>query len=149
MRRWSRRHPLLRPRKRSPTKKTGPLEIKAAVYRPAATSGGRAGPVVVYLHGGSLINGGREKFGKYPLREFFLPAGFVVVSIDYRLAPESKLPAIVEDREEAFRWVREKGPALFGADPERIVAAGGSAGGFLALVAGFRVRPACVRWWAR
>ena len=122
-------------------KRVGALEIKADVYRPAATSDVRARPVVVYLHGGSLINGGREKLGKYPLRDVFLPAGFVVVSVDYRLGPESKLPAIVADVEEAFRWVREKGPALFGGDADRIIAAGGSAGGFLALVAGFRVQP--------
>src|SRR5262249_15224180 len=61
--------------------------------------------------------------------------------IDYRLAPETKLPGIIEDVEDAFRWVREKGPALFGADPNRIGTAGASAGGYLTLVTGFRIQP--------
>ena len=53
----------------------------------------------------------------------------MVVSIDYRLAPETKLPAIVEDVQDACRWVRERGPKLFRIAPERLAVMGGSAGG--------------------
>jgi acetyl esterase/lipase len=70
-----------------------------------------------------------------------LDAGCVVVSIDYRLAPETMLPEIIADLEDALRWIRAKGPELFGADPERIAVAGGSAGGYLTLTSGFRVEP--------
>lgn len=120
-------------------KKVGTLEIKADVYRPARDQPRR--PVVVYMHGGSLINGGRNSIAKHPMLPATLKAGCVMVSVDYRLAPESKLPALIEDIEDAFRWVREKGPALFGADPDRVAATGGSAGGYLTLVTGYRIHP--------
>ncbi|MBL9200799.1 MAG: alpha/beta hydrolase [Opitutaceae bacterium] len=121
-------------------KRVGPLEIKADVWRPAAAHRGPR-PVAVCLHGGSLINSGREKFATHPFTPAFLGAGWVVVSLDYRLAPESKLAAIVADVEDGFRWVREEGPRLFAADPARTVAVGSSAGGYLALVTGHRVSP--------
>ena len=64
--------------------------------------------------------------------------------------PETKLPAIIEDVEDAFRWVRQQGPALFGADPGRLAVLGGSAGGYLTLTTGYRVQPrpnALVSFW--
>ena len=65
----------------------------------------------------------------------------MLVSIDYRLAPEVKLPAIIEDLKDAFTWIREKGPPLFHANPEKLVVSGGSAGGYLALMSGICVEP--------
>jgi acetyl esterase/lipase len=76
--------------------------------------------------------------------------GFVLVSLDYRLAPEVKLPAIIEDIQDAFRWLREQGPKLLRIDPKRIVVAGGSAGGYLTLMTGICVKPrptALVSYW--
>jgi acetyl esterase/lipase len=73
--------------------------------------------------------------------EAYLASGWTVVSIDYRLAPETLLPAIVEDLQDAFRWVRERGPELYGVDAERIAVVGHSAGGYLSLMAGCAVRP--------
>jgi acetyl esterase/lipase len=75
------------------------------------------------------------------VKKAFLDAGYVIVSIDYRLAPETKLPAIVEDIEDAFKWIREDGPELFSADSSKIAVLGGSAGGYLTLLVGHRVRP--------
>ena len=46
--------------------------------------------------------------------------GFALVSFDYRLAPEVKLPAIVDDVEDALRWLRGKGPELLHIDPDRV-----------------------------
>ena len=89
---------------------------------------------------GALINGHRESVGG-PLKKAFLDAGYILVSIDYRLAPETKLPEIVQDLEDAFRWVQEQGPGLFHANPDRVAVVGGSAGGYLTLTAGFRVQP--------
>jgi acetyl esterase/lipase len=74
-------------------------------------------------------------------RDRFLRAGYVVVAIDYRLAPETRLPEILEDIEDAHRWVRDQGPTLLRIDPRRVVAVGQSGGGYLALMAGVRVQP--------
>lgn len=112
-------------------------QIKADVY-PTARPGSR--PVTVWIHGGALIFGQRDSLPPSH-RDCYLGAGWHVVSIDYRLAPETKLPHILEDVHDACRWVREQGPALFGADPKRLGVVGHSAGGYLALVTGFRVTP--------
>jgi acetyl esterase/lipase len=118
-------------------KKVGECEIKADVYRASAE---KAAPVVVWIHGGALIMGSRAGIDPV-LRGRLVDAGYTVVSIDYRLAPESKLPAIVEDVQDAFRWVRSQGPALFGIDADRLAVMGASAGGYLTLMTGFQVKP--------
>jgi acetyl esterase/lipase len=118
-------------------KEVGPLSIKADVYHyPDA----KMRPVVVTLHGGALIMGHRENVAG-PVKNFALDNGYVLVSFDYRLAPETQLPAIIEDVEDAFRWLREEGPKQFHIDPNRIAVTGGSAGGYLTLTAGYRIRP--------
>ena len=93
-------------------KTIGKLEIKADVY-PAPGTGPH--PVVMYIHGGALIMGDRSGNDKY-LRQRLPKAGYTMVSIDYRLAPETKLPGIIEDLEAAYAWIRDKGPELFQAD---------------------------------
>jgi acetyl esterase/lipase len=118
-------------------KRVGDLEIKANVYR---ADDEKVRPVVVWIHGGALIMGGREGVNGR-VKKMFLDAGYVIVSIDYRLAPETKLPAIIEDIEDAFRWIRQKGPDLFHIDSKKIAVLGGSAGGYLTLTTGHRVRP--------
>ena len=118
-------------------KSVGGLDIKADVHQPEDNV---SRPVVVWIHGGALINGHRAGVPRR-VRKVMLDAGFLIVSIDYRLAPETKLPAIIEDVEDAFAWVREKGADLFGADTGRIAVMGGSAGGYLTLTSGYRVRP--------
>jgi acetyl esterase/lipase len=118
-------------------KTVGKLNLKADVYRP---DGDRARPVVIWLHPGALIMGSRDMLLSDE-RDRLLGAGFIVVAVDYRLAPETKLPEILRDVEDAHRWVRTRGPALFGADPMRIATMGASAGGYLALMAGARVQP--------
>src|SRR3954451_6902068 len=95
-----------------------------------------ARPVVVWIHGGALIMGRRGGIDR-ALLGALIKAGYVVVSIDYRLAPETKLPAIVEDVQDACRWIREQGPKLFRSAPKRLAVMGGSAGGYLTLMTGF------------
>ena len=78
-----------------------------------------------------------------------LDKGFAVISIDYRLAPETKLPGIIEDVQDAFRWIAASGDK-FRIEPDRLVVCGGSAGGYLTLMAGFCVDPrpaALVSYW--
>jgi len=117
-------------------KQVGELKILADVY-PAA---GEKRPVVVWIHGGALIMGYRKGVPAW-LLEACRKNEYVLVSIDYRLAPETQLPLIIEDVEDAFHWIRKEGPKLFHADPDRIAVVGGSAGGYLTLTTGFRVNP--------
>jgi acetyl esterase/lipase len=76
--------------------------------------------------------------------------GFALVSLDYRLAPEVKLPEIIDDIKDAFAWLREQGPKLLGIDPDKMVVAGGSAGGYLTMMTGICIKPkpkALVAYW--
>ena len=126
-------------------KTVGKCEIKADVYGASDTTR----PAVIWVHGGALIMGHRGQIDPALLGQL-LKAGYAVVSIDYRLAPETKLPAILDDLGDACRWVRDKGPGLFHIDPQRVAVMGGSAGGYLTLAAGFRVDPrpkALVAFW--
>ena len=116
------------------------LPLQADVYG-AETPADVPKPAIGWIHGGALIMGNRAGIVPGQL-DRYVDAGFVVVSIDYRLAPETKLPAIAEDVEDAFRWLRSSGVDEFGIDPDRIGVVGHSAGGYLTLLAGHRVDPA-------
>lgn len=115
----------------------GDLPIKADVYR---LSGDDVRPAIVWIHGGGLITGGRGG-PTLAQRKRYLDTGHVIVSIDYRLAPETKLSGILEDVQDAIHWVRGKGAGLYQIDPQRVAVVGHSAGGYLALMAGFTVEP--------
>lgn len=119
-------------------KNVGHCLIKADVYRPATDRS--PFPVVVLIHGGCLMYGSRQGMNPRQL-DLYLDAGYAVVSIDYRLAPETLLPYIIQDLQDAFRWIRSEGPELFGADPDRLAAVGHSAGGYLTLMSGCCVDP--------
>ena len=122
--------------------------LQADVHRPP---GDAIRPVVVFIHGGALMMGDR-KLSPRPgsLLEALLNAGYVVVSIEYRLAPKVKLPDIIADVRDACAWVRERGPELFGIDPTQMFVMGQSAGGYLTQMSGFCVKPrprALVSFW--
>ena len=112
-------------------------EIRADVYR---YPGEEIRPAIIWIHGGGLILGTRNWLPSKQL-ERYMKAGYNVVAIDYRLAPETKLPEIIDDIEDAYAWVRAKGPDLFKIDPDRIAVVGHSGGGYLTLMAGFRLKP--------
>jgi acetyl esterase len=103
----------------------GPLPVR--IYRP-----GSAGPLpaLVYLHGGGWLMGSIQTHDSY-CRNLCRRAEIVVVSVDYRLAPEHKFPAAVEDAHAAARWV-ESSAAELAVRPDRIGVGGDSAGGNLA-----------------
>jgi acetyl esterase/lipase len=134
------------PRRTYTYKTVGDVQVQADVYRP---DDGKVRPVVVWLHGGALIVGSRADVPG-DLLALCRAEGYVLVSFDYRLAPEVKLPAIIDDLRDAFRWLREQGPKLFHADPARVAVTGGSAGGYLTLMTGGCVQPrprALVAYW--
>ncbi|MCH7729097.1 MAG: alpha/beta hydrolase, partial [Planctomycetes bacterium] len=108
-------------------KKVGNLEIKLDVHR---ADDNVTRPVLVWIHGGALINGHRAGISGR-VKKAMLDAGYALVSIDYRLAPETMLPGIIEDVEDAFKWIRKEGPKRFNVDTSKIAVSGGSAGGEL------------------
>jgi len=101
--------------------------IPAEVYRP---EGNRLRPAVVFLHGGGFF-GGSIKTVANPCRRLAQKADAVVVSVDYRLAPEFPFPAGLHDAYDAVLAVKKQGER-WGIDRSRIVVAGDSAGGNLA-----------------
>ena len=113
------------------------LQIHADVFHPP---GDRVTPAILWLHGGALIMGMRHSIRSWELQQY-LAHGYTVVAIDYRLAPETKLPQIVDDVEAAYTWMRSQAHALR-IDPRRIGVVGHSAGGYLALMCGVVLRPA-------
>lgn len=127
-------------------KTVGDVKIEADVYRAADS---KARPVLVWIHGGALVMGGRNSVPR-DLLDLCKSEGYCLVSIDYRLAPEVKVPAIIEDVSDALRWIREQGPKLLNIDPKKIVVSGGSAGGYLTMMTGVAVEPrptALVAYW--
>ena len=113
----------------------GPLP--ARVYAPTSEP---APGVCLYLHGGGFVVGSVEVYDA-PCRRLANRSGWVVVSVDYRLAPEHPFPAAVEDADAALRWVAEQRAEL-GAPDGRLAVAGDSAGGALAAVAARHARDA-------
>lgn|SRR3990172_423225 len=127
-------------------KVVGDLSIQADVYR---ANDAVSRPGVVWMHGGALIVGSRRGVPN-GLLDLCRDEGFVLVSIDYRLAPEVKLPAIIEDVQDAWAWVRKEGPSLFHVNPDKLLASGGSAGGYLTMMTGICVKPpplALLAYW--
>lgn len=118
-------------------KTVGNLRIRADVYR---RNDDVVRPAIFWIHGGALIMG--HRMGLNPAQaKLYLDAGYTIIAIDYRLAPQVKAAAILEDVEDAYRWVRTEGPSLFKIDPDRIAVMGHSAGGYLSLSAGWRLKP--------
>ncbi|HVE78494.1 MAG TPA: alpha/beta hydrolase [Gemmatimonadaceae bacterium] len=116
----------------------GPLP--ARVYTP---EGAGPFPVIVYFHGGGWVIGSKEVYDG-GARGLSKAANAVVVSVDYRLAPEHKFPAQHEDALAAYRWAVTSASEING-DPRRVALAGESAGGNLAVATAVAARDAGVQ----
>jgi acetyl esterase len=103
--------------------------IPVRIYRPSDTP---SLPCLIYFHGGGWTAGNLDMVDA-TLRVIANESGWMVMSVDYRLAPEHPFPAGVEDGFAAVKWVAQHGP-LIGADPARIAVGGGSAGGNISAV---------------
>lgn len=104
-------------------------------------------PVMLYIHGGAFAVCSKETHRSLAAASA-IGAGYLVFNIEYRLAPRFRYPAAHEDACRAYRWVVEN-CARYGGDPERIVVAGESAGGNLALSVGVAASYRRPEPWAR
>jgi acetyl esterase len=105
------------------------------IYRP---QGDGPHPVIVFFHGSGFVVLDLDSHDDI-CRRLCVGASCMVVSVDYRLAPEYKFPAAPDDCLAATRWIAERADA-YGGDATRMVVAGDSAGGCLAAVTALRIR---------
>ncbi|MGW4224453.1 alpha/beta hydrolase [Streptomyces bauhiniae] len=117
----------------------GAPDVSLYLCRPAGTEPGARLPVIYYVHGGGMILGTNRAGVDAVLSLALDLGGAVVVSVEYRLAPEHPHPAPVEDVYAGLLWTAEHAKEL-GGDPERIVLAGASAGGGLAAAVALMLR---------
>ena len=115
----------------SPTAAPGTLDLHLDVLQAPSA---KPTPVVVQLHGGGWIRGDRPS--SYGTFSALLAAGMSVVTVDYRVGKEAPAPAAIEDVRCAMAWVKANA-AQYNFDLTRVVVYGASAGGHLALMAGY------------
>lgn len=116
----------------------GPVPLRS--YRPLDSVADDVLPVLVYFHGGGWVVGDLETHDVL-CRELCNLSGCAVIAVDYRLAPEHRFPAGVDDALAATRWIRTQAAALH-IDPQRMAVGGDSAGGNLAAVVALAARDA-------
>ncbi|MCB5169052.1 alpha/beta hydrolase [Streptomyces bambusae] len=115
----------------------GAPDVTLVSARPAGAVGPL--PLLYYLHGGGMITGNAWSVLPGVLREWALPLGLAVVSVEYRLAPQARYPEPLEDCYAGLLWAAGNADRL-GVDPDRIVVGGKSAGGGLAAALALLVR---------
>jgi acetyl esterase len=113
-------------------------DLPLRLYAPRSVQTDETLPLLLYFHGGGFTIGGIETHDNV-CRMFAKEADCLVVSVDYRLAPEFRFPFAVDDAWDALQWVRSHVKSI-GADPARIALGGDSAGGNLAAVTAIRAR---------
>jgi acetyl esterase len=120
--------------------------IPVRVYRPLATPAGHPG-ALLYFHGGGFVIGDLDSHDTL-CRQLCAGGDVIVIAVDYRLAPEHRYPAAVDDALAAFAWLREHA-ADCGADPQRLAVGGDSAGGTLAAIVAHHARDVGARLCAQ
>jgi acetyl esterase len=114
----------------------GMTTLPARLYAPSRE---RGLPALLWLHGGGFTIGGIETHDSL-CRQLALRSGAAVLSLDYRLAPEHRFPAAVNDAWAALRWLAGEGAAALGLDGARLAVGGDSAGGTLAAASAIHAR---------
>ena len=112
--------------------------IPLRLYRPLGSQNGEILPVLVYHHGGGWVLGDLDTHDSL-CRTLANDAGCAVIAVDYRMGPEHRFPAAVDDCFAATHWVRANAEALH-LDPARLAVGGDSAGGNLATVVAIMAR---------
>ena len=115
-------------------------DIPLRLYRPIGSQAQQQLPVLVYFHGGGWVIGDLDTHDTL-CRELANGSGCAVVAVDYRMGPENRFPAAVDDCIAATRWVRDNAASLQ-LDPGRMAVGGDSAGGNLAAVVSIAAREA-------
>jgi acetyl esterase len=116
----------------------GPVPVPVRIYRPAALASRQALPTLIYYHGGGMVVGSIETVDPH-CRWLCVELGCVVVSVGYRLGPEHRFPAAVDDAVAATVWVQDHATD-FGADASRLALMGESAGATLVAVSSMALR---------
>ncbi len=114
--------------------------VPARLYVPRDLVGARETPLLVFLHGGGMVFGDLDSHDA-SCRLLAERARTRVLAVDYRLAPEHRFPAAVDDCWAAYQWVAEHAGEL-GASAERLAVGGDSAGGYLAAVVALKAAEA-------
>ena len=112
--------------------KVGERSLKLDLYKPKKME--QLVPGLIFIHGGGWSGGDKKVYRLHASR--YASRGYVSVSVAYRFSGEAAFPAAVEDVKCAVRWMRAEG-ARYGIDPDKIAVLGGSAGGHLAMMAGY------------
>jgi acetyl esterase len=138
------RQPIGRTRDLEVPTPAGPMRARLYVPRGSAESGPADGgdPLLVFIHGGGMIYGDLDSHDAV-CRMLAERAAVRVIALDYRLAPEHRYPAAVEDCWAGFEWAVEHAAEL-GADPDRVAVGGDSAGGYLSAVVAIKAAEAGV-----
>jgi acetyl esterase/lipase len=118
--------------------RVGDIELKLDIYRPLKAPKDQRRPLFVLIHGGGWKSGQREDYRPHALR--VAKAGYVVASLSYRLSDVAKFPAAVRDVNAALQFLADHSDE-YGLDPLKMVVMGGSAGGYLSMLAGYSNDP--------
>jgi acetyl esterase/lipase len=107
-------------------------ELKLNLFTPKNSD--KALPLVVMVHGGCWIDGGRVDYNYYGVK--LAQLGYAAATVDYRVADQAPYPAAVDDVRNAIQWLKDKANT-YNIDPDRIALLGGSAGGHLVELIGY------------
>ena len=115
--------------------RVGARPLLLDLYSPAKAD--KQVPGLIFIHGGGWKSGDRQDYRCYTT--YFAQQGYVTATVGYRFVKEAPLPACIEDVKCAVRWMRENAVQLK-VNPDKIAVIGGSAGGHLALMAGYSAK---------
>jgi acetyl esterase/lipase len=107
-------------------------ELKLNLFTPKNSA--KALPLVVMVHGGCWIDGGRVDYDYYGVK--LAQLGYAAATVDYRVADQAPYPAAVDDVRNAIQWLKDHAK-MYNIDPDRIALLGGSAGGHLVELIGY------------